>query len=65
MANRVLKLAMDNLADNFESKSKSSFIPCKIPEIKEWSQLFILTSQRSNVSFKLASKRTGPFLFQR
>ena len=58
MANRVLKLAMDNLAENFE-KNKSSFVPSKLPEIKEGSQLFVLTSQRSNISFKFARKWTG------
>ena len=61
MANRVLKLAMDNLSENFE-KNKRSFLPSKIPEIKEGSQLFVLTSQRSNVSYKIARKWTGPYV---
>ena len=61
MANRVLKLAMDNLADNFE-KNKRSHVPSKIPEIKEGSQLFVLTTQRNNISFKLARKWMGPYL---
>ena len=50
MANHVLKLAMDNLAENFE-KNKRSHVPSKVPEIKEGSQLFVLTSQRSNIFF--------------
>ena len=61
MANRVLKLAMDNLAENFE-KNKLSHVPSRIPEIKEGSQLFVLTSQRNNISFKLARKWIGPYI---
>ena len=61
MANRVLKLAMDNLAENFE-KNKLSHVPSRVPVIKEGSQLFVLTSQRNNISFKLARKWTGPYI---
>ena len=62
MANRVLKLAMDNLAEIFE-KNKRSRVPSKVPEIKEGSQLFVLTTQRNNnVSFKLAGKWMGPYI---
>ena len=58
MANRVLKLAMDNLAKIFE-KNKRSRVPSKIPEIKEGSQLFVLTSQRSKISFNFGQILDG------
>ena len=61
MANRVLKLAMDNLAVNFE-RCKNQFNSSKIPEIKEGSKLFVLTSQRNHVSFMLARKWTRPYI---
>ena len=61
MANNVLKLAMDNLAENFK-KNQISHVPSRIPEIKEGSQLFVLTSQRNNVSYKLAKRWVGPYI---
>ena len=61
MANRVLKLAVDNLAKKNE-KNKRSNVPSKIPKIKDGLQFFILTSQRSKISFKLAKKWMGPFI---
>ena len=61
MANIVLKLAIHNLAANFE-KNNRSHVPSKIPEIKEGSQLFVLTSQRNNISLKLARKWMGPYI---
>ena len=62
IADRVLKLAMDNLNSHFQQNKIQADRSTMVPKIGEGSQLFVLTSQRNKISFKLAQKWTGPFI---